>query len=682
MKVMKKITAILSMSACLLAFTSCEDWLNMPSESKADSSTVFESLDRAEMAVVGAYNSLNTQELGYQLLMGTDECVSTESNSKYNVSNYDYTNTSSMLNSTYTSMYKAIEYANVCIKNLPAMSVSEGEQTKLNGLLGEAFAIRAYAYWCIVRFYGDVPYTDVPTSDLTTYSSSRVSRDIIYDNCVADLQRAVELLPWYDEGYLKTPERISKNAAYGILARVALYAAGYSLRWDLNTVPYDKATVKIAQRDDTERIRELYQIAADACKAVIVHGKNGLLDDYDQIFRDLGNQTYNEETIFEFGSYGPNGTNVRTGYTNGIPTSGQDNSTGGMGKGGGAMIAMPTFYFEFDKDDQRRDVSICNYGLKLSNNGNEYQMNTFAGMGVGKYRINWKSEKGTKDDRRDINWPLLRYADVLLMYAEALNELNNGATVEAVNAVKQVRMRAFRNDEDKIGTIPTSYEDFRNYIIKERKLELSNEGLRKSDLARWGILVDYLTEEKAKLVRLCNREGEYVDVKPYRAYKLTSTPKFLDPTIALDYIEMDEDDVKPILTTYELQKLHIMNNGSSGYVEKTFYEVGDKVYYTKDAVPAGQKVEEVKYTILNMFSVRTIKQKGNLSVEEKKEAGVDENGNLTGVDVTICANNAWITGNTGIYYGMKKNMVEILPFSTTAIIDVNPGLAGQQHPCY
>ena len=85
-----------------------------------------------------------------------------------------------------------------------------------------------------------------------------------------------------------------------------------------------------------------------------------------------------------------------------------------------------------------------------------------------------------------------------------------------------------------------------------------------------------------------------------------------------------------------------MNNGSSGYVEKTFYEVGDKVYYTKDAVPAGQKVEEVKYTILNMFSVRTIKQKGNLSVEEKKGArGVDENGNLTGGGCdNLCADNA------------------------------------------
>ena len=107
----------------------------MPSESKADSTTIFESLDRAEMAVVGAYNSLNNQELGYQLLEGTDESASTENNSKYNVSNYDYTNTSSMLNSTYTSMYKAIEYANVCIKNLPDMSVDESEQVKLNGLL-------------------------------------------------------------------------------------------------------------------------------------------------------------------------------------------------------------------------------------------------------------------------------------------------------------------------------------------------------------------------------------------------------------------------------------------------------------------------------------------------------------------------------------------------------------------
>ncbi len=655
---------IIGAAALLLATASCEDWLDMPSESKADSSTIFSTVSRAEMAVVGAYASLHTQELGYQLLEGTDESVSKESNSKYNVSNYDYTATSTMLSSTYTTMYKAIEYANVCIRNIPEMSVSEGEQAKVNSLLGEALAIRAYAYWNIVRFYGDVPYTDVPTSELESFSSSRVSRDTIYDHCVADLQRAVKLLPWRSEGMVSTPERFTRNAAYGILARVALYAAGYSLRWDLSSVPYDASTCRIAQRDDQGRVRELLQIAADACKAVITKGENGLLDDYDQVFRNLGNQTYDNETMFEYGWYGANSADVRTGYVNGIPTNGTDKN--GLGKGGAQMIAMPTFYFEFEEGDQRRDVSVCNYGLLLGSSPVAYQMNTYAGMGVGKYRINWKKERGTSDSRRDINWPILRYSDVLLMYAEALNELNNGPTSEAIAAVKQVRMRAFRNDEAKAGNIPTSYEDFRNFIIEERKLELSNEGLRKSDLARWGILVDYLTAEKEKLVRLCEREGRYADVKPYWAYKQPETaPTFEDPTIALDHIELTEDEVASFLTAEQLSTLHIMNSNTGGYVEVTFYEdESGKVYYTQ---PDDVATTPATYTVLNMFGVHTVAQKGNLSVEDVE--GVSDN-------------NAWITGGTGLYYGLKKNMVEILPFNTTNIIDVNPGLANQQHPCY
>lgn len=667
---MKKIFNILALSALTLFATSCEDWLDMPSESKADTSSIFQTLGRAEMTVVGAYTYLHTQELGYQLLMGTDESVSTESNSKYNVSNFDYTNLSGMLSKTYITMYKAIDFANICIKNLPQVPVaSEADQKKLNGLLGEALAIRAYAYWNIVRFYGDVPYSDIPTLDKTEFASSRVSRDVIYDNCVKDLQRAVELLPWQSESYVSTPERFTKNAAYGILARVALYAAGYSLRWNLNQVPYDASTVRIAQRDDKERIKELYQIAANACKAVMTKGENGLLDNYDQIFRDLGNQTYNKETMLEYGMFSTNAQDVRTGYTNGIPTSGTDKT--GLGKGGAQMMTFPTFFFEYDEDDQRRDVSICNYGLKLSNGNNTYQMNTYAGMGVGKYRINWKKERGSSDSKRDINWPMLRYSDVLLMYAEALNELNNGANAEAVDAVKTVRKRAFRNDESKIGTIPTGYQEFKDYLIKERKLELSNEGLRKSDLARWGILVDHLTAEKEKLVRLAKREGEYSDVVVYRAYKLTSKPGFEDPTIALSYIPFKEADLAQLnLSADELNTLHVLNAGAKGAVKKSFYEYQGQVYYNRADVPAdanSAKVEEVEYTIVNMFSINTIKQKGNLCVED-----------IEG----ISSNNPWITGTSGVFYGMKKNMVEILPFNTTNILDVNPGLAGQQHPCY
>jgi hypothetical protein len=474
------------------------------------------------------------------------------------------------------------------------------------------------------------------------------------------LQRAIELLPWRSEGVVATPERFTKNAAYGILARVALYTAGYSLRWDLSTEPYDASTLKIAQRSDASRIKELYQIAADACKAVINKGENTLLADYDQLFRDLANQQYNNETMLEYGWYSTNATDVRTGYTNGIPTGGTSSV---LGKGGSQMMAMPTFYFEFEDGDQRRDVSVCNYGMNLSTKTDSYQLNVFNGMGVGKYRINWKKERGSSDSKRDINWPLLRYSDVLLMYAEALNELNNGATADAVNAVKTVRMRAFKNDESKIGTIPTTYQAFKDYIIEERKLELSNEGLRKTDLARWGILVDHLTAEKAKLVQLAKHEGKYANVERYRAYKLTSIPCLDDPTIALDYIPMTEDEVASILTADQLNTLHVLSSSAKGYVVVNFYEdkQGNMSFTKKDGYDA------VSYTILNMFGIHSIKQKGNLCVED-----VDG----------ISTNNTWITGATGIFYGLKKNMVEILPFNTTSIIDVNPGLANEQHPCY
>lgn len=155
----------------------------------------------------------------------------------------------------------------------------------------------------------------------------------------------------------------------------------------------------------------------------------------------------------------------------------------------------------------------------------------------------------------------------------------------------------------------------------------------------------------------------------YRAYKLASTPSFADPTIALPYISMTEQDLVNMgLSKDALTTLHTLNSGSKGALKTNFFEADGKVYFKKEDVPVdAKKVEEVEYTILNMFSVNSIKQKGNLCVEDVEG---------------LSANNAWITGKTGVFYGMKKNMVEILPFNTTNIIDVNPGLAGQQHPCY
>ncbi|MBD1420470.1 RagB/SusD family nutrient uptake outer membrane protein [Sphingobacterium chuzhouense] len=534
----------------LLGTTSCKDFLELPSEKDFDSSTIFEDVGKVEMAVLGAYTSTFNAELFYQFGMGTDECFSTEgeTNSKNQVSNYVY-NPATSPTSTYTAMYAGVEQANVLIRNIPLITnIDEAQEEKRNMLLGEAYAIRAANMLHVVRYFGDVPYPTIPVVEMPDFSSSRVSRDTIFDGCIRDLQQAIELLPWKSESGMPV-ERISKNTAYGLLARTALYAAGYSLRWNLDS--YAPGSVELAQRADKQRIAELYTIARDACKAVVERGENDLID-YETIFRDLVNGKYNVESMFEYGQKGADRNEVRLGYTNGIFA----HTASFYGKSQPAMAALPVYYFEFEEGDSRRDVTIANYALA---GDSTHQMNTYANHTIGKFRVNWKADAGVSAAQRDINWIHLRYADILLMYAEAENELNNGPTAVAKEMYEKVRLRAFKNDRSKIGETPGTYADFRNAIIQERKLELGFEGWRKTDLIRWGILYEKLTETKQEILDLANHTGKYTDAARYRAYKITDAKTFNDPTVALDFIPFTDEPTPAERTELERQGYTVLD---------------------------------------------------------------------------------------------------------------------------
>ncbi|GHE48259.1 RagB/SusD family nutrient uptake outer membrane protein [Sphingobacterium griseoflavum] len=603
---MKKYMLCITCSLSLLIVSSCKDWLELPSEKDFDSSTIFEEVGKVEMAVLGAYTSTFNSELYYQFGMGTDECFSTEgeTNSKNQVSNYVY-NPATSPSSTYTAMYAGVEQANVLIKNIPLMTgVSEADQAKLDMLLGEAYAIRAKNMLNVMRFFGDVPYPRVPVIDMPSFSSSRVNRDTIIDGCVEDLQMAIQLLPWKSESGLPT-ERISKNAAYGLLARMALYGAGYSLRWDLNS--YSPSSVQLAKRPDAARIQELFQIARDACKAVVDRGENALID-YETIFRDVINGRYNQESMLEYGQKGIDRNDAQVGYTNGIFSHTQSFYL----KAQPAMAALPTYYFEFQPDDSRRDVTIASYAITADS---KHQMNTYASNTIGKFRVNWKAELGPAVNRRDINWIELRYADILLMYAEAENELNAGPTTIAKTLLEEVRLRAFKGDRSKIGSTPGDYNGFRNALIQERKLELGFEGWRRTDLIRWGILFEKLTATKQEILDLANRSGKYANVDRFRAYKKTDARVFNDPTVALPFIG----------------------------------------FKAEPSMAERASLEAEGYTILDMYS---------------STSAFFAN--------TFAANSVWVRN---IYRGLEKNKVELFPLST-ATIDNNPGLRGQQHPLY
>jgi hypothetical protein len=616
---MKKIIYILLMLSAG-SFMACQDWLSIPSPTQFDSETVFENIDAIDMAVLGIYNTSFSESIFYEFGANSDETISAESsyNSRMQLANFQFI-PSDVTNSTYTAMYTAIERANSILKRLPAYTpANEAEERRKNMLLGECYALRAQSYLHLLRLYGDIPYTAVPFEDAVSFALGRTSRDEVYDACVSDLQQAIELLPWYSEGVITTPERFSKNAAYGVLARVALYAAGYSLRWDMET--YDPSSLKIAQRPDAARIRELYQIASDACDAVIKKGENILLSSYETIYRDLINGRFNKESMLEFGQLGPN-TNfnvARIGYTNGMAAI-RNNPF--FGRAFPMQRGMPTLWFDFEDNDTRRNVTIINHGINISG---ERVLHPYSVSTIGKYRITWKTESGPSDDRRSINWISLRYSDVLLMFAEAQNELNNGPTTQGIDALKQVRKRAFGGDESLIGAIPSDYASFRNAIIEERKLELAFEGWRKTDLARWGILYEALTEAKGKLTALAQRTGQYADVPLFAAYKRE--------------VAQLEDPVNEVVPVYTYQ-----TEPDAAEKAKLISEGLILVNMNGETLTSG-----IEPAFAYFFDIST----GNLS--------------------------SWVADMNS---GLVKNRSELYPFQTT-ILEQNPGLDGKQLPSY
>lgn len=621
-----KNTYISSLIVLGLVSVSCNNFLDIPSKTQFDSNTVFQTEERAEMAVLGAYNGGWSDEIWYQLGMGTDEVYSTEgvTNSKYQLGNYILS--ASRTGSCFSTFYKGIEYANVCIEGILAMS-DKSENT--DRLLGESYAIRAAAYLNLLRYWGDVPYTTVPVANLSSFYSSRESRDVIYDGIIADLQEAVKLIPWKSDISNFTPERYCKESAYGLLARVALYAAGYSLRWDMES--YSESSLKIAKRDDPARIKELNKIAMDACAAVIERKSYSLEKDFDQVFRKLVNGEYSSETMLEQGKYG---TNVKSnhGYTNGSSC----HASSMFGKAFPQMRINPILYFDYDAFDTRRDVTICQYAVDFESQLYEMPYGSFY---IGKFRPTWKSTIGTGTSARDINWVWMRYSHILLMYAEAANEYNGAPTAEAIDALREVRLRAFGGDESKIGNIPSTHDEFLKAVIEENKLEFAGESWRRTELCRWGILYETLAANKEEIMKLAGREGKYADADRYRIFKPVSGSW-----------EMPGNNIPyTALKTAQLSKAEIEAYKAEGYV----------VVDMQDSVSPCTHADGNEIMSFGIF-----------------ETGSDGNRIYKGKD-----GYEKTVRYVNLFSGLEKCHSEILPLASTNI-DVNIGLRGQQTPGY
>ncbi|PXV66252.1 SusD-like starch-binding protein associating with outer membrane [Dysgonomonas alginatilytica] len=683
----KKTFIMSSAIALLLAMPSCKDWLDMPSYNASDTETVFSDETTADMYVQGCYRGLIHQEMYYQLGMGETVVHSSEdgstNNSKYNVCNYFYDTTSPYTVTTiYKEQYRVIESTNIAISQLNKMP----ETDKRNALLGEALAIRAFCYYNLIRIYGDVPAVWTPLEEMdpnddNTFYPKRSPRDVIYDQIVSDLQTAVNYIPWYSEGGNPTYERLTKQGAYGLLARVALYAGGYSLRWNLET--NDASSMKMGRRSDEARVRELYQIASDACQAVVSKGENSLIQNkngmsgFQHLWYNFCQRNFAETTpeiLWELAQYGEN-TNSNFGVL------AQPGSRGGVfGSRKAMQFMLPTYYLSFDRKDTRRDVSCTAYSIYFLNAG--AASDTYVDVGTtlscimpGKFRISWCTEP-QEAAKRNLNIPVLRYSDVLLMYAEAQNYLNNSPTQAAKDALQKVRDRAG------IGSmpVPSDMQGFEDAIVQERKWEFAGEFNLRTDLIRMNRLAKELAATKQDMKNLSDRAGKYANTPVYRLYKFQKdAQKYGDKFLALEYIDLTDaaeiaiiKDVPTDAAEYDAFQRKVADMVKAHGIT---IENGDKWY------PA------------NMFQAYTSSYNGNARKAVGFAAGFNalQIGNIIYTKPTGSAENGgnypnWIEapdGSDGLYYGFKENCVELLPFAAKAaghpMID-NPNLT--QHPGY
>lgn len=362
----------------------------------------------------------------------------------------NFTATGGSFQDVWQGHYQAINRANQAIHYLPLLT--NADQALRNRLIGEAKFLRAFSYFTLVRSFGGVPIVDrVPIagneSDKTMLLT-RKSKEEVYAFIENDLNDAIAILPVKSAYSGINIGRASKGAAYALLAKVNLY-------------------------------QKKWQKVVDNCNAVTGYS---LTPNFADIYKVSGEN--NSESIFEIQG---KGGSSQPGIQQYSQTQGA-RGAGGWGWGFATPSQGLVDAYNAEGDTQRRNATI------IFRNSTLYDGRVVPATVENPY-YNYKaySSNYSGEDDSDTNIRYLRYSEVLLMKAEALNEL--GQTSAAVPFLNQVRNRV-----GLANTTATSQSDVRSAIWKERRLELALEHDRWFDLVRTGQAKDAMLADGKNFV--------------------------------------------------------------------------------------------------------------------------------------------------------------------------------------
>jgi hypothetical protein len=498
----------------VFALVGCKKYTEVEPVSQYSVSQTFSDPSNAYSALVGVYDELQGDN-GYGIRISmyypydTDEGIVSGNidNGRRGVGRYQLLLTNAEIANPFRQLYRGIEKANLCIEQVPQMKQynegTDAEKKELRRIYGEALTLRAQFYHELIRNWGDVPAPMLPAYKQPDLFIPQTNRDSTYDKILADLATAIDLLPWRTE--VPRNERISKGAAKALRARIALARGGFSLR-------------QSGQMERPTNYLPFYEIAKKECEELMARRDQHTLNaNFETVWRNVTSFIYEPtgEVIFEVGAGGGNGnSDSRMGNYDGPNLS----NASRFGAGGGGIQILPNYFYAFDSVDTRRDVTITYYQVPSATNIKTTRR--LGELNTGKYRRDWRVPllPGTVLNV-GYNWVMIRFSDVLLMYAEAVNEINGGPNAAAIAAFEEVRKRAYRGNLAAVGTTPTDKAGFFNAIVNERFLEFGHEGIRKFDLLRWNLLGTKIAEARAAIQQIRDRAGRYANVPQYIYWK-------------------------------------------------------------------------------------------------------------------------------------------------------------------
>ena len=389
--------------------------------------------------------------------------------------------------------YAAIDFANQIIAGLEQQPLFKQGNADYLQLYGEAKCLRAYRYFLLCNFWGDVPFATEPTTAQNRNDGGRVDKNKIYSFLIQDLINCEEGMMWSDK---ITTEYMNREFALGFIAKLAMFRAGYSMQKDgtmdrcrisdeIEPVVYtdENGAQQTAVTND-----DFYKVAQAYARKLVKLKDRPLSTDYKGIFdaEINGASAAGGDVLYEVAYIENSGGDI--GWCFGL-------SVAKSSKGAGTTytnLAAP-YALSFDPEDQRFPVTCAMY--RWDDDNIQTAKNAW-GIEPAKWcRIDMNSTS-VKDKGTGINDPLLRYSDVLLLLAEADNAVNGGPTAEAKEMLKRVRSRAFAKSANAAQKVDDyvnklgSYEDFQDAIRKERAWELGGERVRKFDLIRWNYYGD------------------------------------------------------------------------------------------------------------------------------------------------------------------------------------------------